>query len=57
MLDSVGGADALEPMRQMSPLKMLGEGLDIANTALFLATDESRFITGQLLRVDGGIDC
>ncbi|NMB13648.1 MAG: SDR family oxidoreductase [Gallicola sp.] len=57
MLDSVGGADAMEPMRQMSPLKTLGEGLDIANTALFLASDESRFITGQLLRVDGGIDC
>lgn len=57
MLDSVGGADAMEPMRQRSPLKTLGEGLDIANTALFLASDESRFITGQLLRVDGGIDC
>lgn len=57
MLDSVGGADAMEPMRQMSPLKILGEGTDIAQTALFLATDESKFITGQLIRVDGGIDC
>lgn len=57
MLDAAGGPDAMEPMRQMSPVKILGEGSDIANAALFLATDDSRFVTGQLLRVDGGVDC
>lgn len=31
-----------------------GEGWDIANAALFLASDEARFITGVLLPVDGG---
>ena len=31
-----------------------GEGEDIANAALFLASDESRFVNGQILGVDGG---
>lgn len=56
MLDTFGGADSVEPMRQMSPLKILGSGENIASTALFLASDDSAYITGQLLRVDGGVD-
>jgi len=35
-------------------VKRRGEPADIANAALFLAADESSFITGQLLCVDGG---
>ena len=31
-----------------------GEAIDIANTALFLASDESSFINGQIIGVDGG---
>lgn len=38
-----------------SPLKRLGEPLDIARVALFLASDESAFVTGQGIKVDGGI--
>jgi NAD(P)-dependent dehydrogenase (short-subunit alcohol dehydrogenase family) len=33
----------------------LGRALDIANAAVFLASDESRFITGQIISVDGGL--
>ena len=33
----------------------LAEPVDIAHAALYLASDESRMITGQILRVDGGI--
>lgn len=57
MLDSVGGEDAVKGMKEMSPLKRIGEGREIGTAALFFATDDSSFITGQLLRVDGGVDC
>nr|WP_154894388.1 SDR family oxidoreductase [Paenibacillus xylanexedens] len=36
------------------PLRYLGSSLDVANAALFLASDESRFITGAELIIDGG---
>jgi NAD(P)-dependent dehydrogenase (short-subunit alcohol dehydrogenase family) len=32
----------------------MGTGWDVANAALFLASDEARFITGVCLAVDGG---
>jgi 3-oxoacyl-[acyl-carrier protein] reductase len=37
------------------PLGSMGEGSDIANAATFLASDEARYITGQVLAVDGGM--
>jgi NAD(P)-dependent dehydrogenase (short-subunit alcohol dehydrogenase family) len=36
------------------PLKRFGEASDIAQAALFLASDESRFLTGSEITVDGG---
>lgn len=33
----------------------MGSGWDVANAALFLASDESSFVTGVSLPVDGGI--
>jgi NAD(P)-dependent dehydrogenase (short-subunit alcohol dehydrogenase family) len=33
----------------------LGEPIDVANAALYLASDESKIITGQIVRVDSGI--
>jgi NAD(P)-dependent dehydrogenase (short-subunit alcohol dehydrogenase family) len=32
----------------------MGSAWDVANAALFLASDEARFVTGVLLAVDGG---
>jgi len=40
---------------QMIPLRRLGEIEDIASAAVFLASDESKWISGAVLRVDGGI--
>ncbi|WP_037265250.1 SDR family NAD(P)-dependent oxidoreductase [Roseivivax halodurans] len=41
--------DALVPMGKM------GEARDVANAAVFLASDEAKYITGALLPVDGGL--
>jgi len=38
-----------------SDMKRLGNPDDIANAALFLASDMSSYVTGQVLRVDGGL--
>ncbi|GMA64696.1 SDR family oxidoreductase [Alicyclobacillus fastidiosus] len=38
-----------------TPLGRLGTTEDIADAAVFLASDMSRFITGQVIRVDGGL--
>ena len=56
MLASVGAEDVFKPMIDRTCLRRLGEGSEIASTALFLATTDSSFIDGQLLRVDGGVD-
>jgi 3-oxoacyl-[acyl-carrier protein] reductase len=45
----------IEGMRARTPLGRLGRPQDIANAYLFLASDEASFISGDVLRVDGGI--
>ncbi|MDH4147549.1 MAG: SDR family oxidoreductase [Acidimicrobiia bacterium] len=47
--------DAERVMREFQPWPERGEGTDIAATALFLASDESAFVTGQTIAVDGGL--
>lgn len=42
-------------IKERTPLQRLGEPIDIANAYLFLASDESAFITGTVLSVDGGM--
>ena len=37
------------------PMKQMGEPWDIAEASLFLASDNSKYITGQILSVDGGL--
>ena len=54
----VGGRTREEVIKERNshvPLgNRMGSGWDVANAALFLASDEARFITGVALRVDGG---
>jgi NAD(P)-dependent dehydrogenase (short-subunit alcohol dehydrogenase family) len=38
----------------MTPLGYMGEPDDIANAALYLASDDSKYVTGSILYVDGG---
>lgn len=60
---SVAGRDASETQMQRlreeladaQPIRRVGEPVDVANAALFLCGDESQWLTGQVLAVDGGL--
>ncbi|HWL68231.1 MAG TPA: 3-oxoacyl-ACP reductase FabG [Geminicoccus sp.] len=52
-LDGLGD-DYLATMAASIPMKRLGSVADIANAALFFASDEAGYITGQTIVVDGG---
>ena len=56
MVDSIGGPAALQNMIDQCPVKRCGQPEDIANIALFLASDDSSFIDGQIIKVDGGFE-
>jgi 3-oxoacyl-[acyl-carrier protein] reductase len=45
----------LEGMKEHTPLRRLGQPADVANAYAFLASDEATYISGAVLRVDGGI--
>ena len=47
--------NVIEPMIAQIPLRRLGQPEDIAKTAAFLASDDARYITGQVICVDGGM--
>ncbi|WP_026505513.1 3-oxoacyl-[acyl-carrier-protein] reductase [Butyrivibrio sp. NC3005] len=49
--------DAKKGLMSTIPMKRAGEGSDIANAVAFLASEESSYITGQVLGVDGGMGC
>jgi NAD(P)-dependent dehydrogenase (short-subunit alcohol dehydrogenase family) len=53
--DSFADKDIAEIWAKKSALRRLGEPEDIARMALFLASDEAAFVTGQGIKVDGGI--
>lgn len=45
----------MDKLARQIPLKRVGQPEDIANGVLYLASDESRFMTGAELKLDGGI--
>ena len=54
----VGGPDrdaALEKLGRQIPLGRVGQPEDVAFAVLYLASDESQFVTGSEIRIDGGI--
>lgn len=56
---SIGSGDQADQMlnffTQQIPLERMGQPADVANAALFLASDESSFMTGSEICVDGGM--
>ncbi|MBU0976223.1 MAG: SDR family NAD(P)-dependent oxidoreductase [Patescibacteria group bacterium] len=48
------GEELIEKFRQNTPLKRIAEPEELANTILFLASDDASYITGEVLVVDGG---
>ena len=56
MVYARGMTDELrERRRNASLLKVEGTAWDIGNAAVFLASDEARYVTGVILPVDGGV--
>ncbi len=53
--DPEGYARFVDALRDQSPLGVVGEPLDQAYLILYLASDASRFMTGAILRANGGI--
>jgi NAD(P)-dependent dehydrogenase (short-subunit alcohol dehydrogenase family) len=54
-LDDAAIVETVKPfLAQFQPIKRAGVPQDIANAALFLASDESSFVTGHAMVVDGG---
>ena len=49
--------EGVQSWRAKVPLSRIGEATDVANAALYLASDAAGFVTGACLTVDGGMDC
>lgn len=47
--------DTIVQMKNAIPMRTFGQALDVANLVVFLASDEARYITGQVICVDGGM--
>ena len=47
--------DTKENILKNIPLQQMGEPEDVANVAYFLASDSAKYITGQVINVDGGM--
>ena len=48
------GTDAFKYMEAMHPMGRVGQSQEIADAVLWLSTDASSFVTGQIISVDGG---
>ncbi len=54
MVERDSGGD-LEPMKEMEPVKRLGQPEEIAALVTFLCSDQAKFITGTAVDIDGGL--
>jgi 3-oxoacyl-[acyl-carrier protein] reductase len=54
-MTSAHGDKLIETVLKQIPMERLGDPIEIARMAVFLATDASNYITGQTFAVDGGM--
>jgi 3-oxoacyl-[acyl-carrier protein] reductase len=58
-IETAFGKDANPRFRdevgELTPMKRWGTPDDVAGAAVFLASDDARFITGQMIMVNGGV--
>ncbi|MEO5810534.1 MAG: SDR family oxidoreductase [Rhodanobacter sp.] len=52
--EALGEQEAIRKLTRGNPMRRLGEVDDVAYAALYLASDESRYVTAAELRIDGG---
>ena len=50
------GAEMREKYASQIPLGRLGQPEDVAKLVAFLASDDAKYITGQIIGVDGGLN-
>ena len=46
---------SVEQAKKLIPLKRFGEAQEVANMAVFLASEEANYITGEVIKIDGGM--
>ena len=49
-----GNEEAIKKLARQIPINRIGEPVDVANAVLYLASDESSWVTGSELVIDGG---
>jgi len=51
----INSEDKLKAMKERHPLKEIGQPRDMASMVSYLLSDEARWITGQIIHIDGGL--
>ncbi|MBN2793955.1 MAG: SDR family oxidoreductase [Clostridia bacterium] len=52
--ESFSDEESVKKVIEGVPLKRLGQGEDVAKTVMFLISDQASYITGEIIKVDGG---